>query len=343
MLKLGAWMHTAATCRALLMNVTASTACRSPKPKKTGRSRAFTAAVLLIATEQCLALTTPTIIGSVTSLQCLEYRVVGICYWLLCTPFGCTVRTSPKIRHFIPELVVSSYADTGGNPWSEMSALSMPTSASQGGGNLITPSPQRDNQPRFKNVDGIGHPGVAALTALAHTFGYACPSGAMPFAPYYLSTLDPLAWRQAIPESIYPQALVPGMREIGNQALGDMWGSVYPRHGFLVQPDDFKAAAVMAQRAGDFITRAGQPHVYLPLQPMPAPGYWPPQPVIENNVNNHRWQLLTPVIQSTCAIFPSPTIQSADGAYAWSLWRPYRCCQRMGQTFLFSIDFDGGQ
>ena len=253
------------------------------------------------------------------------------------------MKTSPKVRHFIPELVVSSYSDTGGNPWGEVSALSMPTPASQGGGNLITPSKQRDNLPRFKNVDGIGHPGGSALTAFAHGFGYACPSGATPLAPYYLSTLDPLAWRQAVPESIYPQALIPGMREIGSQALGNMWGSVYPRHGFLVQPDDFKASAVMAQRASDFITRVGQPHVYLPLQPMPSPGYWPPQPVMENNINNHRWQLLAPVIQTTCAIFPSPTIQSADGAYAWSLWRPYRCCQRMGQTFLFSIDFDGGQ
>jgi len=158
--KLGAGRHPAPPSGAFPRNGPASTACRSPKPRKTDRRRALTAAVLLIATEQCLALTTPTIIASVTSLQCLEYRVVGICYWLLCTPFGCTVRTSPKIRHFIPELVVSSYADTGANPWSEMSALSTPTPASQGGGNLITPSPQRDNLPRFKNVDGIGHPGA---------------------------------------------------------------------------------------------------------------------------------------------------------------------------------------
>lgn len=325
------------------MNLTASFRYRTQQPKKTGRSRACLAAILLLAAEQCLALTTPAIIASVASLQCLEYRVVGICYWLLCTPFGCTIRTSLKVRHFIPELVVSSYADTGGNPWGEMSALSAPTPASQGGGNLITPSPQRDNLPRFKNVDGLGHPGGAALTAFAHSFGYACPSGAAPFTPYYLSTLDPLAWREALPESVYPQALVPGVREIGIQAQGDMWGSVYPRHGFLVQPDDFKAGAVMAQRASDFITRVGQPHVYLPLHPMPYPGYWPPLPVVENDIENHRWQLLVPAIQSTCAIFPSPTIQSTDGAYAWSLWRPYRCCQRMGQTFLFSIDFDGGQ
>lgn len=38
-----------------------------------------------------------------------------------------------KVGHFIPELVVSSYSDTGNNPWGEMSALSAPTLLSQGG------------------------------------------------------------------------------------------------------------------------------------------------------------------------------------------------------------------
>ena len=31
-----------------------------------------------------------------------EYRVVGIC-WLYCTPFGCSVRTSVKVRHYVPD------------------------------------------------------------------------------------------------------------------------------------------------------------------------------------------------------------------------------------------------
>src|SRR3546814_4717699 len=44
-----------------------------------------------------------TIVGSVASPDCLEYRVVGICYWLYCTWTGCTVRTSIKVRHYIPD------------------------------------------------------------------------------------------------------------------------------------------------------------------------------------------------------------------------------------------------
>lgn len=297
---------------------------------------------ILLASGSSVALDTGSITASVLSPDCLEYKVVGICFWLLCTPFGCTVKTSTKVRHFIPELVVSSYATTGANPWTEMAALSSPISGAEGGGNLITPNTQRDNLPRFKNVDGIGHPGGWAATQLASQSGYACASGATAFMPYYLSTLDSLAWRHGIPESLYPESLVPGIREIGRQLAGNMWGNVYPRQGFLVQPDDFKAAAVMAQRAGDVITRNWQPHVYVPLTPVPREGYWLPGPIVENDASTHKWQLLSPVVQPTCAIFPSDSVQSADGGYAWSLWRPYSCCKREGQTFLFSIDFEGG-
>ncbi|HEB0595863.1 TPA: TIGR03756 family integrating conjugative element protein, partial [Pseudomonas aeruginosa] len=31
--------------------------------------------------------------------------------------------------------------------------------------------------------------------------------------------------------------------------------------------------------------------------------------------------------------------QAVDGEYAWALWRPYSCCQRKGQIFLGSTDF----
>ena len=312
--------------------------CPSIAPQKL---RPLALSILLVCGPS-VALDTGSITSSVLSPNCLAYRVVGICFWLLCTPFGCTVKTSIKVRHFIPELVVSSYAITGNNPWTEMATLSSPVSGAEGGGNLITPNTRRDNLPRFKNVDGIGHPGGWAATQLASQSGYACVSGATAFMPYYLSTLDSLAWRHGIPESFYPESLMLGIREIGRQASGNMWGSVYPRQGFLVQPDDFKAAAVMAQRAGDVITRNGQPHVYLPLTPAKRDGYWPPGPIVENDASTHKWQLLSPQIQPTCGIFPSDPVQSADDGYAWSLWRPYSCCKREGQTFLFSIDFEGG-
>ncbi|PMU87200.1 hypothetical protein EKA85_06750 [Pseudomonas veronii] len=33
------------------------------------------------------------------SPTCLEYKVVGVCYWLLCTPFGCKVKTCIQTAH----------------------------------------------------------------------------------------------------------------------------------------------------------------------------------------------------------------------------------------------------
>ena len=29
----------------------------------------------------------------------------------------------------------------------------------------------------------------------------------------------------------------------------------------------------------------------------------------------------------------------SEGDYVWNLWRPYKCCQRRGQWFLFDIDW----
>jgi hypothetical protein len=61
------------------------------------RLRAAVASVLLLSATGSYALNTATIVGSVASPDCLEYRVVGICYWLYCTWTGCTVRTSVKV------------------------------------------------------------------------------------------------------------------------------------------------------------------------------------------------------------------------------------------------------
>lgn len=288
------------------------------------------------------ALQSATIIQSAVSPDCLEYRVVGICYWLFCTSFGCEVKTSTKVRHFIPEAVVSSYGVTGQNPWDEVASYSLPNAAAQDGGSGTTNDKRENEMSIFKNVDVIGHPGTL-LNSAASGMGYVCRSATTPYVPYFLSTLDTLAWRNSIPEMAYPQALIPGVREVGSLLLGTTWGNVYPRDGFLHQVDEYKAAAVMAQRGADISTRIAQPHVYLPITAIPDQGYWPPEPVVEGDINNHKWQELAPTLSASCAVFPnmSADVQATDGAYAWALWRPYSCCKREGQTFLGSTDFSG--
>ncbi|GKS83625.1 TIGR03756 family integrating conjugative element protein [Acidovorax sp. SUPP1855] len=308
------------------------------------RSRRFRAVVvgaLLASTGSSFALNTATIVASALSPDCLAYRVVGVCYWLYCTWSGCTVRTSIKVQHYIPDAVVSSYSNTGENPWVEVRAMSLPNPTAKAGGDGTTNEDHENNLAKFKNADVIGHPAGAAFSEFASQFGYTCEGAGTPFVPYLLSTFDTLAWRYNVPEMAYPEALTPGMREIGSRSTADLWGNVYPRGGFLHQSDDHLAGAVVAQRAGDVVTRKGQPHVYQPLLANPHEGYWPAGALLESYAATGRWQELTPTLSSGCAVFPNRNthVQAQRGDYAWALWRPYSCCQRRGQVFLGSVDF----
>jgi integrating conjugative element protein (TIGR03756 family) len=288
------------------------------------------------------ALDTATIASSVISPNCLDYRVVGICYWLHCTSHGCSIRTSTKVRHYVPDAVVSSYANTGENPWEEVRAMSPSNGEAQGGNDGTTNHENENNLAKFKNADVIGHPGSAVFSEFTSQFGYACSGAGTAFMPYLLSTLDTLAWRYNLPEALYPESLTPGLREIGARESLNLWGNVYPRGGFLHQSDDYMSGAVVAQRAGDIVTRRGQPHVYWPLLANMKDGYWPAGALFEGNITTGKWQELTPTLSQTCAVFPHANFrtQAQQGDYAWALWRPYACCERKGQTFLGSIDFE---
>ncbi|MDE9525041.1 TIGR03756 family integrating conjugative element protein [Xenorhabdus bovienii] len=298
------------------------------------------------------SINTANIIASAVSPSCISWRVKGICYWLFCTPWGCKVRTSVKVEHYIPEAVVSTYNESDGNPWREMSVVNrtsgglenqitgMLSGVTGGGGNNEQKVPgKRKANLHFKYADAIGHPATSLIGDSIP--GYSCSSAATPLYPYFLSTLDSIPWRLGIPEALYPEALIPGKREIGFQYTGNMWGNVYPRSGFVTQQDDDKAAAVVAQRVADIITRTGQPHVYVSLTGNKKAGYWPPDPVEENTgTKNHKWQRLSPQLNNSCAVFPDESGAVAEnGNYSWALWQPYSCCKRRGQTFLSSTDF----
>ncbi len=294
--------------------------------------------LLILTTSHAWALTTASIVPSVMSPTCMDYRVVGVCYWLFCTTFGCKVKTSAKVGHYVPDAVVSSYSSTGQNPWLEVRSLSAPITGAQSGGIGVNGNAHENNLAVFKNVDVIGHPGSEVFSSFASGSGYVCAGAGKAYVPNMLSTLDTLAWRHGIPESVFPQSLTPGLREVGSRLSANLWGSVYPRSGFLHQTDDYKASAVAAQRAGDVVTRIGQVHVYQPLQAMPSPGYWPAGELREGEIRTGKWQQLSPVTNPSCSVFPESmsVMQSQDGGYAWALWRPYSCCKREGQTFLGS-------
>ncbi len=279
-------------------------------------------------------LTSAQIIPSTLSYSCMKYTVVGICIWMTCALGVCWLTTSIKVAHFNPESVVSSYANTGLNPWLEVALYGIPIpGVAQGMGTMFTPSERRENQQTFRNVDVVGHPGNPSDLG----YGLMCQRATIPFVPYFVSTLDAASWRWGVTEMIYPASLIPGLREVQNLAFLSNWGNVFPRQGFLTQPDGRKASAVMAQRGADITSNIGAPHVYVPTRALPQPGYWPPGPIIEGNPLNHGWQELWPNLSLGCEVWPTLSTAQTETreGYAWALWRPYSCCLRVGQRLIF--------
>ena len=311
-------------------------------------------------------ITSPQIITQTTTaaLSCMQWMPTGVCFWLHCTLTGCSVRTSIKVGHFNPDLVVSAYNELGGNPWAEIRAtLGLAQQAAATGllgsllpipvdsaGNRTEGTAARDHQNLiYRETDAIGHP-LSSLSGLVSGVGLLCPSETTSFVPYFQSGLDALSWRQEVPEIFYPASFIPGLREIGSWPL-QTWGGVYPRTGWTTQAEEPKAAAINAQRAGDIVTRLGQPHVYIPVTASSSSGLrvWSPGPLVETDDRTGTWQMLAPTPEFTCAVFGTNDLASltgwgggkvdAAGDYVWNLWRPYQCCRRRGQVFLTSIDW----
>ena len=296
------------------------------------------------------------------SLACLDYRIVGVCLFLVCELFECHIETTARISHFLPDVVVSSYQRTGENPWSEIAGLGAAGAGAIGGllgaaaGIPIDGGHQREGtrieaheNVRFKEVDVIGNP-IVSGSELANTAGFLCASEAVSFFPYFLSTVDASGWRLGVTELIYPATFIPGLREIGDWPL-NTWGSVHPRQGFVNTAEDPKAAGVCAQRAADIVTRELQPHAYVFLGGGDCgTGCTPPGPVMENDPENSTWQMLTPLPESTCNVFGiNDVLEPFSWAdfkqidetedYAWNLWRRYRCCFPNAGIYLGNVEF----
>ncbi len=317
-------------------------------------------------------ISTAELTSSLMAPACVDYSV-GLCVFVICYLFVCEVETSTNYGHYNPDLVVSAYnSHDPGNPWTEARSLYGETNESSAaslssllgglsglvtsGGNFTPGTHQHQNNHQnmlYKEVDAIGHPALSVLNQLSSD--YMCPSDATAFQPYHLSGLDVSAWRWQIPESVYPQSLVPGLREVGTWPL-NTWGNIYPRSGFSTQSDEAKMAAVIAQRSADIVTHSDQAHVYVALgegqdgQKMQTTDdgtlVWAPGAIKEGDPKTGHWQMLVPNLDNRCEAFgENDTVNlnswgggkvSEAGNYAWTLWRPYECCEIRG-VFLASF------
>lgn len=290
--------------------------------------------------------------------SCLHYKIIGICFWLVCKGTDCHVETTPKVDHYLPDAVVSVFRRNDSNPWDYANKLVDPVAYQTGklqvrstmkfdlGNGNQSESNSTEQNNHFKEVDIIGNPAIVLFTSHSDTF---LPSQAKPFMPYYLSLSDAYAWRSPLIEAVrYPAYLTPGVHIVGS--LTDNWGAVYPRVGFINQPADGKAAAVIAQRAADIATRGNQPHIYQPLNTDDSCGdHCQTWETVENN-SNTKFQMIYPIEQNECVVFgendllsPTPWGQDAavkgDGNYAWIMWRHYKGCIPGNGKYIGSTNF----
>lgn len=316
------------------------------------------------------SMATPEIVALTTAglPACLNWSLRGICVWMTCVLGICWFNFSIKVGHQNPDAVVGVFNGVGENPWTEMGAtlgvvemaavnalVASVTGFLAGGGlDRAEDSPDRvHTNLRFRETDVIGHPlSAASLIPGVQAFvsgGLLCPSETLPLVPYFTSAADSIGWRLGIPDMLLPPAWIPGLREIGHFPL-NTWGGVYPRSGFVNQSDEAKGAAVLAQRAGDIVTRIFQPHVYLPiLHPGFSGGYkiWSPGELVEGDASTGTWQMLLPVPEASCGVFGENDIlsinswgggkQAWEGDFMWNLWRPYECCLKAGATYVGTI------
>lgn len=306
--------------------------------------KAISTALLLVSLSSGLIQAKPTTTvaeaaaNAATSLSCIDYEIAGICLWLHCTTFFCTVRESLKVKHYVPDAVVQVYIDTQERPLADVDTV-LPTVT--GSVNNTAKSQHNFTARRMKSADAFGNPMSSFFSSVFGDMGFVCNGGAKPYHPYFYSDLDFAAWRMSIPESFYPESWNV-FDNIDNVSTGT-WGYMYPRNGFIIQSDDYKASAVIAQRVGDIITRSGEPHVYKQIPSNRRDGYWPPPPLQVGDKDTGKWQMILPNKSDSCIVFPDSEApvdnRSGKSDYVWNLWRPYSCCQRMGQTFLESIDF----
>jgi len=267
---------------------------------------------------------------------CTKWCVTGVCFWLICTPFGCEVETNLRVRHGYASLVVSVYNVAGEPTWEDAPILNSDGSSESsipievaGGLDAESFSPmvkRLDTNLKFKEVGVHGNP----LPTILSQVDYFCPSGTTMFMPYYSSETDSQAWRSGIPERFYPWIYVPGLYEIGDWPK-HTWSPLYPRYGFINQRDDAHAAGVAAVRGVDIASEGYlSPHLHIEIAE---------EEEIDSSVAAFRypkenpWQRISPNPSTECEVMGddnsrewSGDVSSTKGFNAWNYWHIYECC-----------------
>ncbi|ENN6469937.1 TIGR03756 family integrating conjugative element protein [Vibrio vulnificus] len=286
-------------------------------------------------------------------MSCLKWRIAGFCVWYR---WPWSIKTTVKVKHYIPDYVISVYENAGDNPWEVMSFIDdlgdvgfKALYGVEAGGGKISAKGRASHSTNvmFKNATAIGNPLASAWQAVGFNF-LLCPSAATSFVPAYSSSFDWLAWRtNPIEGALYlPQIALRSSNIAPSSSPLEQWASLYPRTGFVVGTDDLKTAAVAGARAASIVTDTTATFNVVNRPPLKGKrGYWPPKALNIKSNNQGYFQMLLPKEKSSCGLIAdigSPTTldqyRSTNGNYAWNFWRPYVCCNGRGRL-LFHMTF----
>lgn len=267
--------------------------------------------------------------STAVSPACIQFAVVGVCVWIVCY-YTCKTSITLKYGHFNPEAVVEVVNQQGIDRVEDPKRTD---THNRNHNNLIN-----------QDAAVIGHPLSGEIY---------CPSHADAGEIYFVSLLDKPAWRWGGLDTFTLAALIPGLREIGAWPL-NTWGNLYPRTGWTIQSSQPKSAGVVAQRAGDIVTRTGQAHIYNAISGKKIfvadkKFTWAPSKGLTENTNRYGWfQMMSPKLERQCILFgDNDTLHLTDygggrvsggGDYAYTMYRPYTCCE-IKDGFLIDINF----
>ena len=203
-----------------------------------------------------------------------------------------------------------------------------------------------------------------------------CPSDTTLLTPYYLSGFNVLSWRFGLPELAFPRSyaipligselFVGVLDETGAPATAgnrwslpdfSTWGNIYPRQGWVAQPDPVKNRAVAGFRGVHVVTREDQTHIYN-FPEYKKDGFQSRNdiaPLSPNDIETGAWQMMYPVEADACTLLHESDIEtpafnvgrdedltSHDGSYVFNVWRRYQCLkQPSGAVYLFTIPLGG--
>lgn len=224
--------------------------------------------------------------------SCFEFEVKGMCFFLYCTTFYCTIRASLLVSHYVPDAIVSTYNEVTLHPWGDIArVVAVPSTAlgswlmgtawsDSSAGNIS----EATQFTYFKSADAYGNPAglilqwvTGSMGNVTATFGVPGVNNLMGFVQHELpripgmwasvpadllnsvmgGTMDLLKKPQELIEAIQK---VPGLLQGGQSALGLMGGltpaKVLNLVGIDIGPlmDVYNAIKTLSDGAGSFLS-----------------------------------------------------------------------------------------